>query len=148
MQQHRRSLSELEWCALGDIGRGGAGRGAGAGGGGGGRSPGEAADWWSVELEVRVRAGEAAGQAGVVRGVSGGAVALYVPAEERVVTVPAAALEPAVPAAGDRVRVIAGEDREATGHLISIENQEGVVKFGTDDIKIMQLRHLCKMTPA
>lgn len=109
---------------------------------------GAAGDWASAELEVRVRAGEAAGQAGVVRGVSGGSVALYVPAEERVLSVPAGALEPAVPAAGDRVRVIAGEDREATGHLISIENQEGVVKFGTDDIKIMQLRHLCKMTQA
>lgn len=42
-------------------------------------------------------------------------------------------------------QVIAGEDREAVGQLISIENQEGVVKFGSDDIKIMQLRHLCKM---
>lgn len=45
-------------------------------------------------------------------------------------------------------QVIAGEDREAVGQLISIENQEGVVKFGTDDIKIMQLRHLCKMSTA
>lgn len=46
------------------------------------------------------------------------------------------------------LQVIAGEDREAVGQLISIENQEGVVKFGTDDIKIMQLRHLCKMSSA
>lgn len=111
-------------------------------------------EWAAPELEVRVRAGAggggeaAAGQSGVVRGVSGGSVALYVPAEERVVTVPHELLEPAVPAAGDRVKVIAGEDRDQVGHLISIENQEGVVKFGTDDIKIMQLRHLCKMTTA
>lgn len=107
-------------------------------------------DWHTTEVEVRVRGGGAggealAGQLGVVRGLSGGSCAVYLPGEDRVVSLPAAALEPVVPQRNDRVKVVAGEDREATGTLISIENQEGVVKFGADDIKIMQLRHLCKM---
>uniref|UniRef100_A0A2A4K383 Spt5 KOW domain-containing protein n=1 Tax=Heliothis virescens TaxID=7102 RepID=A0A2A4K383_HELVI len=80
-----------------------------------------APDWHTTDLEVR---------------------------EDRVVNVLADLLEPVVPQSGDTVKVIAGEDREAVGQLISIENQEGVVKFGTDDIKIMQLRHLCKMSTA
>ncbi|KAL0849644.1 hypothetical protein ABMA28_013899 [Loxostege sticticalis] len=115
--------------------------------------PGEphAGEWHTTEVEVRVRQHEdssLAGQAGVIRGLSAGMCAVYLPHEDRVVNVLADLLEPAVPQSGDRVKVIAGEDREAVGQLISIENQEGVVKFGTDDIKIMQLRHLCKMSSA
>lgn len=111
-----------------------------------------APDWHTTEVEVRVRTSHdddaLAGQTGVVRGLSAGMCALYLPLEDRVVNVLADLLEPVVPQSGDRVKVIAGEDREAVGQLISIENQEGVVKFGTDDIKIMQLRHLCKMSTA
>ncbi|KAL4704654.1 hypothetical protein ACJJTC_013438 [Scirpophaga incertulas] len=131
-------------------GAGGAGGGgAGAGGGGAGGEDAPAPDWWSPDVEVRVRAHEdaaLAGQAGVLRGVSGGTCAVYLPREDRVLSLPAHLLEPVVPQSGDRVKVVAGEDREQVGQLISIENQEGVVKFGTDDIKIMQLRHLCKMS--
>ncbi|KAG6441108.1 hypothetical protein O3G_MSEX001682 [Manduca sexta] len=108
-----------------------------------------AADWHTTDVEVRVRAGAEAGlagQVGVLRSVSAGSCAVYLPHEDRVLTVPPDLLDPVLPQAGDRVKVIAGEDREAVGQLISIENQEGVVKFGTDDIKIMQLRHLCKMS--
>lgn len=110
------------------------------------------ADWPAADVEVRVRAAHdddaLQGQAGVVRGVSASMCAVYLPLEDRVVNVLGELLEPVVPQSGDRVKVIAGEDREAVGQLISIENQEGVVKFGTDDIKIMQLRHLCKMSAA
>lgn len=121
----------------------------GSPGGGGGGEAGAGTDWHTTEVEVRVRAGcEGAGQVGVVRGVTEGSCAVYVPAEDRVLSVPAELLDPVLPQAGDRVKVIAGEDRETVGQLISIENQEGVVKFGTDDIKIMQLRHLCKMSTA
>ncbi|CAH2067692.1 unnamed protein product, partial [Iphiclides podalirius] len=114
-------------------------------------TPGEPAhaDWPAPDVEVRVAAAaeEALrGLSGVVRSVAAGACAVYLPHDDRLVSLPPALLEPVVPQSGDRVKVIAGEDREAVGQLISIENQEGVVKFGTDDIKIMQLRHLCKMS--
>lgn len=122
--------------------------GSPAGGAGGSEAGDAGEEWHAPELEVRVRGGVEAGlrgQVGAVRGVSGAQCAVWLPLEDRVVSVPAHQLEPVVPHAGDRVKVIAGEDRDAVGQLISIENQEGVVKFGQDDIKIMQLRHLCKM---
>lgn len=39
----------------------------------------------------------------------------------------------------------AGEDREATGQLLSIDNQDGVVKLDQEDVKMLQLRYLCKL---
>ena len=40
----------------------------------------------------------------------------------------------------------AGEDRESTGSLLSIDSQEGVVKLDqTGDVKMLQLKYLCKM---
>jgi transcription elongation factor SPT5 len=43
--------------------------------------------------------------------------------------------------------VIFGEDREATGELLSIDNNEGVVKMDSreGDIRLLHLRYLCKM---
>jgi hypothetical protein len=39
-----------------------------------------------------------------------------------------------------------GEDRELTGFLLSIDNQEGVVKLDqTGDVKMLQLKYLSKM---
>lgn len=70
---------------------------------------------------------------------------VYLPTEDRVVNLVCEQLEPVVPSRGDRVKVILGEDREAVGTLLSIDNQEGVVKLNTDEIKFLQLRFLCKM---
>lgn len=59
-------------------------------------------------MEVRVRQHEdssLAGQAGVIRGLSAGMCAVYLPHEDRVVNVLADLLEPAVPQSGDRVKV-------------------------------------------
>ena len=39
-----------------------------------------------------------------------------------------------------------GDDRESTGTLLSIDSQEGVVKLDqTGDVKMLQLKYLCKM---
>lgn len=39
-----------------------------------------------------------------------------------------------------------GDDRESTGSLLSIDTQEGVVKLDqTGDVKMLQLKYLCKM---
>lgn len=42
------------------------------------------------------------------------------------------------------IQVIIGEEREATGELLSIDQQEGVVKIN-NDIKLISLVNLCKM---
>jgi transcription elongation factor SPT5 len=72
---------------------------------------------------------------------------VFLPEEDRVVNVLSEQLEPVVPQRGDQVKVILGEDREAVGTLLSIDNNEGVVKLGPDDVKMLQLRFLCKMKP-
>lgn len=104
---------------------------------------------WAAGAVARVRASHddsaIAGHTGVVRGAAGAGGVPFALPDDRVILVPPEMLEPVPPQRNDRVRVIAGEDRDQVGHLISIENQEGVVKFGADDIKIMQLRHLCKI---
>lgn len=44
--------------------------------------------------------------------------------------------------------MIYGEDREATGTLLSIDDREGVVQLDGNhnkDIKLIQLKFLCKM---
>lgn len=56
-------------------------------------------------------------------------------------------LEPVIPQRGDQVKVIIGEFREAVGQLLSIDNQEGVVKLHQDQVQMLQLRYLCKMKP-
>lgn len=70
---------------------------------------------------------------------------LFLPAEDRVVTVAGDLLEPVVPMRRERVKIILGEDRESTGQLLSIDNQEGVVKLDAGDVRMYQLRFLCKM---
>lgn len=75
----------------------------------------------------------------------GGMCAVFLPVEDRVVNLVCEELEPVVPSRGDRVKVIIGEDREAVGTLLSIDNQEGVVKLNKDEVKMLHLRFLCKM---
>ena len=42
-----------------------------------------------------------------------------------------------------QVKVILGEDREATGELISIDDKDGIVRMDADkQLKILQLRYL------
>lgn len=75
----------------------------------------------------------------------GGMCTVYLPTEDRVVNLISDQLEPVIPSRGDRVKIILGEDREAVGTLLSIDNQEGVVKLNTEEIKFLQLKFLCKM---
>ncbi|KAF4528479.1 hypothetical protein B566_EDAN013026 [Ephemera danica] len=86
-------------------------------------------DWHTTDLEVRIKDTHVdaglTGQTGVIRGIS--------------------QLEPVVPQRGDQVKVILGEDREAVGTLLSIDNNEGVVKLSPDEVKMLQLRYLCRM---
>jgi len=67
--------------------------------------------------------------------------------EERTINIAAEHLQPVTPVRGDKIKVIMGEDRESTGYLLSIDCQEGVVKLDqSGDVKLLQLRYLCKAT--
>jgi len=109
-----------------------------------------AGDWMTTEIEVRIRethddAG-VVGLHGIVRSVSGSLCSVFVRDEDKTVTVACEHLEPVAPQRKDRVKVIFGEDaREQVGVLISVEEDEGVVKLDSGELKMLMLSHLCRM---
>lgn len=43
--------------------------------------------------------------------------------------------------------MITGDDRECTGTLINIDNEDGIIKMDkTEQLKILPLKHLAKIT--
>lgn len=107
-------------------------------------------DWYSPDIEVLIKDTHEdsglIGQIGVVRGVTPGMCSVFLPDEDRTVNIPAEHLQPVQPVRGDKVKVIMGEDRDLTGSLLSIDSQEGVVKLDpSGDVKMLQLKYLCKM---
>ena len=106
-------------------------------------------DWQTPDIVVRIRDSHddsgLSGQTGVIRSITGGNCAVFLPEEERVVNINGEHLEPVVPAPGNKVKVIFGEDREQVGQLLSIDNQEGVVNMEHSDVKMLNLRYLCKL---
>lgn len=108
-----------------------------------------ASDWITTEIEVRIRESHGdddfVNQAGVIRNISGGMCTLFIPDQDKVISVASEHLEPICPEKGDRVKVIAGEDREFTGNLLSIDGCEGVVKLDRGNLNMFQMNLLCKM---
>ncbi|XP_064477491.1 transcription elongation factor SPT5-like [Ornithodoros turicata] len=106
-------------------------------------------EWQTTDLEVRIKPthedGGLIGQTGVIRGISGGMCSIFLPKEDRVMNILSEHLEPVLPSAGDKVKVILGEEREEMGELLSIDHPEGVVKMSNGKITMHQLRYLCKM---
>lgn len=71
---------------------------------------------------------------------------LFIPDEDRTVNINSDQLEIVVPERNDQVKVIYGEDKERIGYLLSIDNQEGVVKFSSpiSEVRLLPLRYFCK----
>jgi len=104
-------------------------------------------DWHTADIYVNVTHNvddpSMAGKKGVIRNITGGLCNVYLPEEKRTVTIPSVHLEPSLPVKQDKVKVILGEDREATGELISIDDKDGIVRMDADkQLKILQLRYL------
>lgn len=109
-----------------------------------------AVDWYTPDIEVTIAStyedSALHGKTGVVRGVTPGMCSLYMSHEERTINVLAEHLMPVKPIRGDKVKVILGDDIEATGYLLSIDELEGVVKMDqSQDVKMLPLNYLCKM---
>lgn len=108
-------------------------------------------EWHTTDIEVRIKPShedsDLANQTGIIRGTSGITSSVYLPSEDRVVTINSEHLEPVTPAAGERIKVIYGDQyREATGTLLSVDGLEGVVTL--DDgagVKLINITHLCRM---
>ncbi|KAK7881969.1 hypothetical protein WMY93_028143 [Mugilogobius chulae] len=86
------------------------------------------------------------GQTGVIRSVTGGMCSVFMQESEKVVSVSSDHLEPVTPTKNNKVKVILGEDREATGILLSIDGDDGIVRMELDDaLKILNLRFLGRL---
>lgn len=105
-------------------------------------------EWHTVDIEVRIRDSHddqgLAGQTGVIRSINGAMCSVFLPEEDRTVNIMCDHLDPVRPQRGDFFKVIIGEEREATGELLSIDAREGVVKIN-GEIKMRPLMNLCKI---
>lgn len=104
-------------------------------------------EWCSTDLEVRIRStvdSDFKGQIGIIRTINNGACSVFLPAEDRVVSVIIDNLEPVLPSVKDHFKMIIGEDREITGTVVSREGKDALVNInGTK--KLIPIQHLCKM---
>lgn len=90
-------------------------------------------DWVTTDIQVKVRDTyldtQVVGQTGVIRSVTGGMCSVYLKDSEKVVSISSEHLEPVTPTKNNKVKVILGEDREATGVLLSIDGEDGIVRM-------------------
>ncbi|XP_001844481.2 transcription elongation factor SPT5 [Culex quinquefasciatus] len=106
-------------------------------------------EWCTTDIEVEIRNhddSDLAGQTGFIRTVTSGACSVFLPEEDRVVTVLSNNLEPVVPTvAGDRFKVIFGDERETLGEFLSLSsNKEAIVSINGKK-KLLPLNYLCKV---
>jgi transcription elongation factor SPT5 len=105
-------------------------------------------DWCTTDIIVKIRSHDdmyLSGQTGYIRTVNNGNCSVFLPAEDRVVTVLSENLEPVEPSVGDHFKVILGEERETTGTFISLSGgKEGFVSINGKN-KLFPLNFLCKM---
>ena len=70
-------------------------------------------DWYSPDIEVTIRDTHddtgLCGQVGIIRGVTPGMCSVFLPDEDRTVSIAAEHLQPVQPSRGDRVKVIMGK---------------------------------------
>ncbi|EMP23814.1 Transcription elongation factor SPT5 [Chelonia mydas] len=107
-------------------------------------------DWVTTDIQVKIRDtyvdSQVVGQTGVIRSVTGGMCSVYLKDSEKVVSISSEHLEPVIPTKNNKVKVILGEDREATGVLLSIDGEDGIVRMDLEEqLKILNLRFLGKL---
>ncbi|KAK5904207.1 hypothetical protein CesoFtcFv8_005795 [Champsocephalus esox] len=105
-------------------------------------------DWVTPDILVKIKDSfmDLMGQSGVIRSVTGGMCSVFMQESEKVVSISSDHLEPVTPTKNNKVKVILGEDREATGILLSIDGDDGIVRMELDDqLKILNLRFLGRL---
>lgn len=106
-------------------------------------------DWCTTDIEVKIRVHDDTGlqgQLGIVRTVNNGVCSVFLPEEDRSVSVVSQNLEPVTPIKDDLFKVIQGEHRESTGKVIEISDAEYVVLLdGHKKALYMQPNCLCKL---
>ncbi|RUS84145.1 hypothetical protein EGW08_008119 [Elysia chlorotica] len=109
-------------------------------------------DWHTTDIVVRVRPSyendQLIHQEGVIKSISGGMCTVYLTNEEKMINITCDHLEPVPPEKGDRAKVIAGDNREATGAIISTDGDDHVLKLDNmeqEPIVMLPVQFLCKM---
>jgi transcription elongation factor SPT5 len=104
-------------------------------------------EWCTSDLEVKIRSSvdsNLRGQTGFITTVNNGACSVFLPDEDRVITLPSVDLEPVMPQIQDQFKLIYGEDREATGILLSISGKDATALLNGKK-RLVPLNYLCKM---
>ena len=104
-------------------------------------------EWCSSELEVKIRSSADSnlrGQTGYITTVNNGACSVFLPDEDRVITLPSQHLEPVAPSVQDQFKLIYGEDREAVGILLAVSGKDATVLISQEK-RLIPLNYLCKL---
>lgn len=84
------------------------------------------------------------GQTGIIRTVSNQMCSVYLPVEDRSVSVDSEHLEPVYPAMGEEFKAISGEHREAVGRVHTIDDGKAICSLNNGAVYI-SLKELCKL---
>ncbi|XP_074708753.1 transcription elongation factor SPT5-like [Strix uralensis] len=109
-------------------------------------------DWVTTNIQVKVcdtyPDSQVAGQTGVIHSVMDRMCILYLKDICYMVSIPSEHLEPVTPTRRNKIKVILGEDREATGILLYTDREKGFVRMDSGDVKIFNLCFLGKLMKA
>lgn len=112
-------------------------------------------EWQTPDLVVSIKPSggnnSLAGQIGYITSISGNVTNVFLPQEDRCVSVPSSELQPVAPESGERYKVIAPESelRDQVGTIISVDGPDCICKhdLGKNDVKFISKKHLCKIRP-
>lgn len=104
-------------------------------------------EWCSSDLIVKIRSSadsKLRGQIGEIRTVTNHTCSIFLPEEDRVMTVPSSQLEAVIPQVQDPFKLIYGDDREATGILLALNGKDATVLINSEK-RFIPVSHICKM---
>lgn len=104
-------------------------------------------DWCTTDIHVKIRThmdSALVGQVGIIRTVNNLMCSVYLPVEDRSVSVESDQLEPIQPNVNEEFKVIMGDDRESSGVIHSIDENKAIcIINGHTSYKL--LKELCKI---
>ncbi|CAF1071659.1 unnamed protein product [Rotaria magnacalcarata] len=110
-------------------------------------------DWHAEGLHVRIKVANEdesihVGMIGVIQSISNGVCTVHLSQQDRRAVIPLDHMEPVTPKVNDKIYVIGGDSKGASGDLLAVDNPDGVVKLdgniSDDGILLINLKYLCK----
>ncbi|PVD33727.1 hypothetical protein C0Q70_04987 [Pomacea canaliculata] len=106
-------------------------------------------DWHTTDILVKVKEThddpDLIYQTGVIRSISGGMCSVYIMENDKVVNIACEHLEPVAPTKHEKAKVILGDERETVGTVLSIDGCDAVFKIDEKNIRMLPVKHLCRM---